>query len=61
MHRHTLTARQSEIVHLVSRGFTNPEIGRMLAISMNAVKRHVSRLLAMYDASNRTELTWLTR
>jgi DNA-binding NarL/FixJ family response regulator len=51
-----LTRRQYEIVILVTRGCTNPEIGAMLGISVNAVKKHVSRVLVVVDASNRTEL-----
>ncbi len=51
-----LTRRQREVAELVSFGCTNAEIGTMLAISANAVKKHVSRLLALLSASNRTEL-----
>jgi len=52
----TLTPRQHEIVVLLTRGCTNPEIAAMLGISVNAVKKHVSRVLVLADASNRTEL-----
>jgi DNA-binding NarL/FixJ family response regulator len=52
----TLTPRQYEIAILVTRGCTNREIGTMLGISVNAVKKHVSRMLVALDASNRTEL-----
>ena len=48
--------RLVEIAELVVHGCTNPEIAQMLAISANAVKKHVSRLLALQGASNRTEL-----
>lgn len=51
-----LTSRQREVAELVGFGCTNAEIGRMLRISANAVKKHVSRLLELLDASNRTEL-----
>ncbi|MBL9017284.1 MAG: helix-turn-helix transcriptional regulator [Myxococcales bacterium] len=51
-----LTARQREIAELVVHGCTNAEIAQMLAISANAVKKHVSRLLELLYASNRTEL-----
>lgn len=56
---HALTARQHEIAVLVSRGCTNQEIGRMLAISSNAVKKHVSRVLEVLGVTNRTELAVL--
>lgn len=51
-----LTTRQREVAELVAFGCTNAEIGTMLRISANAVKKHVSRLLELLDASNRTEL-----
>lgn len=51
-----LTARQREVAYLVSRGCTNIEIARMLAISPDAVKKHVSRACASVGVSNRAEL-----
>lgn len=58
----SLTARQRQIAELVVHGCTNHEIAQMLAISANAVKKHVSRLLELQGASNRTELaSQLTR
>ncbi len=51
-----LTSRQREVAELVAFGCTNAEIGNMLLISANAVKKHVSRLLELLEASNRTEL-----
>ena len=52
----TLTARQRQVADLVVFGCTNAEIAGMLQISANAVKKHVSRLLELLEASNRTEL-----
>lgn len=51
-----LTARQYEVSVLVARGSTNAEIARLLAISPDAVKKHVSRALVALAVSNRTEL-----
>jgi DNA-binding CsgD family transcriptional regulator len=51
-----LTPRQRQVAELVGFGCTNGEIAKMLAISANAVKKHVSRLLQLLEASNRTEL-----
>lgn len=56
----SLTPRQREVAELVAHGCTNLEIGNMLEISANAVKKHVSRVLAVLDVSNRTELAALT-
>jgi DNA-binding CsgD family transcriptional regulator len=55
-----LTPRQREVAELVAHGCTNPEIASMFAISANAVKKHVSRVLAALEVSNRTELAALT-
>lgn len=51
-----LTARQFEVSVLVARGSTNAEIARLLSISPDAVKKHVSRALLALDVSNRAEL-----
>jgi DNA-binding CsgD family transcriptional regulator len=51
-----LSARQREIAWLVSRGCTNAEIAGMLGCSSHAIKKQVSRVLALLDVSNRTEL-----
>jgi DNA-binding NarL/FixJ family response regulator len=56
---YALTARQHEVAVLVSRGCTNQEIADMLAISANAVKKHVSRALDALGVSNRAELAAL--
>jgi DNA-binding CsgD family transcriptional regulator len=55
-----LTPRQREVAELVVHGCTNPEIANMLSISPNAVKKHVSRVLAALEVSNRTELAAVT-
>lgn len=55
-----LTPRQHEVVFLVARGCTNAEIGELLAISADAVKKHVSRALDVLGLSNRTELAAFT-
>jgi DNA-binding CsgD family transcriptional regulator len=54
-----LTARQLEVAGLVARGYTNPEIASALAITCDAVKKHVGHVLAALDVSNRTELAAL--
>jgi DNA-binding CsgD family transcriptional regulator len=54
-----LTPRQYEVATLVGRGFTNVEIAELLAISPNAVKKHLSRVFAALQVSNRTELAAL--
>ncbi len=56
-----LTARQSEILELVAKGFTNIEIGELLELSAGTVKVHVSAIIDRLDVTNRTEAAtiWL--
>lgn len=51
-----LTPRQHEVTVLVARGCTNREIASYLGVTPHAVKKHVSRILELFHASNRTEL-----
>jgi DNA-binding CsgD family transcriptional regulator len=51
-----LTPRQSSVVELLDRGFTNKEIAAALGISEAGVKAHLSRLLLRYRAPNRVAL-----
>ena len=56
-----LTAREREILGLVSQGRTNGEIGKQLFISTKTVSVHVSRILAKLGASGRTEAAAIAR
>ncbi|RPI24451.1 MAG: helix-turn-helix transcriptional regulator, partial [Chloroflexota bacterium] len=49
-----LSAREIEILHLVSDGVTNPEIARQLCISINTVKTHITHIFGKLGASTRT-------
>ena len=49
------TERQLEVLHAVTRGLTNAEIGRQFGISADAVKQHVNAIFAKLGAANRTE------
>ncbi len=51
-----LTKRQSEVARLVAEGFTNRAIAERLGIGLYTVKSHVSAAMAVFNASNRTEL-----
>jgi DNA-binding NarL/FixJ family response regulator len=50
-----LTARESEVLRLVSMGLGNKEIAGRLAISEHTVKFHISSILGKLHAGSRTE------
>jgi DNA-binding CsgD family transcriptional regulator len=51
----TLTAREQEVLHLMSEGASNASIGEALVISQATVKSHVRHILRKLGAANRTE------
>jgi DNA-binding NarL/FixJ family response regulator len=50
-----LTAREVEVLALLRKGMTNPEIARLLHITTRTAKAHVAAILMKLDASDRTE------
>lgn len=50
-----LTARESEVLRLVSMGLGNKEIAARLAISEHTAKFHISSILGKLNAASRTE------
>jgi NarL family two-component system response regulator LiaR len=50
-----LTRRERQVLALLAKGLTNPEIAERLVISHSTVKVHVSHILAKLEASNRGE------
>jgi len=59
-HGASLTARERDVLRLVTAGERNQAIASRLGISANTVKFHVSNLLRKVGASTRAELTALT-
>jgi DNA-binding NarL/FixJ family response regulator len=55
MVRTDLTARELEILKMLSRGPTNKQIGHALGISDNTVRNHVLRIIEKLEVSDRTE------
>lgn len=50
-----LTPRESEVLPLLAKGFSNKEIARDLGVSPDTVKDHLARLYTKLNASDRTE------
>jgi LuxR family maltose regulon positive regulatory protein len=51
----TLTAREREVVLMISQGFSNKRIARDLEISPETVKSHVKRIFLKLSVGTRTE------
>jgi DNA-binding CsgD family transcriptional regulator len=51
----TLTGREREVLAMISQGFSNKRIARILEISPETVKSHVKRIFLKLAVSTRTE------
>ena len=50
-----LSPREAEVLHLMVKGLTNPEIGAILLISRSTIKVHVTHILEKLGVADRTE------
>jgi len=50
-----LTPKEYECINYMSQGLSNPEIARLLSVSVNRIKELVASLLNKLQAANRTE------
>ncbi len=50
-----LTAREIELLRLVTKGQNNPEIARSLVVSRTTVKTHVQNIIRKLNASDRIQ------
>lgn len=51
-----LSDREYEVVELLAKGMTNPDISQALHISVNTVKSHIKRIYSKLGISNRLQL-----
>lgn len=49
----TLSGREVEVLRLVAAGYTNPQIGNELTISVDTVRSHLMRIAVKLGTSNR--------
>lgn len=56
---HKLTVREREVMELMYKGYTNPDIGEELFITINTVKKHTLNIFEKLDVSNRMEVVHL--
>lgn len=50
----TLTARETEVIQLISQGLRNKEVGAMLGITEGTVQIHVKNIFAKLSVNDRT-------
>jgi DNA-binding CsgD family transcriptional regulator len=57
-----LTSRENEVLRLLGRGFSNPEIARILQISPHTAKRHVANIFERIGVRDRAQAAfWAAR
>ena len=50
-----LTLRELEIMRLISKGYSNPEIASELVVTINTIKKHTSNIYGKLGISSRTQ------
>ncbi|RZI82358.1 MAG: response regulator transcription factor [Rubrivivax sp.] len=56
-----LSKRESQVLDLVGRGFTYPEISRQLGVSLTTVQTHVRNIYGKLDVHTKTEAVFEAR
>jgi DNA-binding NarL/FixJ family response regulator len=54
-----ITEREHDVIHCLSKGLTNKEIGQQLGISQHTVRDHLSSVFKKLNISSRIELAIL--
>ena len=53
--QYDLTARESQILKLMTEGYSNMEIAQILVISINTTKAHVANILQKLEVDDRLQ------
>ena len=56
-----VSPREREVLALMTRGFTNKEAARVLVVTDDTIKSHVTQILAKLEATNRTQAVAIWR
>ncbi|WP_326543757.1 response regulator transcription factor [Pseudorhodoferax sp.] len=56
-----LSPKESEVLGLVARGFSYPEVGRLLGVSVNTVHTHARNIYGKLNVSSKTEAVYEAR
>jgi DNA-binding NarL/FixJ family response regulator len=56
-----LTARETEVLHLVALGMTNQQIGNRLSLKTNTVRNHVQNILTKLGAHSKLQAAAVAR
>ena len=54
--KQTITDREKDILRLIAKGLTSPQIAEMLSLSTETIKWYRKRLLSKLDAENTAEM-----
>ncbi|HEK1009149.1 TPA: helix-turn-helix transcriptional regulator [Pseudomonas putida] len=54
-----ITEREHDVIHFLSKGLTNKEIGQQLGISQHTVRDHLSSVFKKLNIHSRLELAIL--
>jgi DNA-binding NarL/FixJ family response regulator len=57
----TLTERETEVLRLIAKGMTNPEVARILNLSANTVPSYVKEIYRKLNVSSRAEVALTAR
>ena len=55
MHSNGLTARELQVLHLISAGYSNSQIAKILNITLHTVKAHVQAIFYKLQVKNRVQ------